>query len=141
MGEAMGSDWPVVVIELEAFLRRQGLSCQRRIDADQQYFGNKLLRYGNTAMAVQVALDRGNWAIEIADVGTDFNEWYDAGLLRGLLFGMSETDMPLEEQIDFVTINWPAIVDSFSFSHLTDTHARLALLGKERVRRLFPGLT
>jgi hypothetical protein len=99
-----------------------------------------LLQYGNSRIAERIVSDRHKWYVEVAEPVTRPDEWYDAAIVRDLLVGSGEDVLSLTEQINFIQTNWAAIVDCFGPAHREDSHNRLALLRKERVRRRIPGL-
>ncbi|HWE01863.1 MAG TPA: hypothetical protein VG326_05585 [Tepidisphaeraceae bacterium] len=134
----MNSTWPKEVADFEAFLTNAGLVCQRR--EEQAAFGNKVLQYGNASIAVRLVSDRGVWYVEVADAAGRPTDWYDAAILRDLLNGRGDDVLPLRNQIETVEINWPQIVSGFDPAQSKNTHARLALLRRERAQRRFPGV-
>lgn len=134
----MDTTWPKVVADFETFLQKVGMACRRH--EDQAVFGNKILQCENANIEVRVVSDRDVWFVEVADIVTRPNEWYDAAILRDLLLGRGEDVLSLTDQVEIVETNWPAIVGHFSSAQREDTHARLALLRRERAERRFPGL-
>jgi hypothetical protein len=132
----MSRHWPAEIEHLEAFLAAAGLIRVHREESD--LLSNKLLEYEDRSIGVRAVCDRGVWIIEVADQTSNPKEWYDAGLVRSLLVG-SEGGWSLPEQIMTVESNWKAIIEGFSDTKRTQTHARLAALGEERVRRLLSG--
>lgn len=131
------SEWPKAVDDFEAFLRRQGLVRQKRVD-DEAHFG-KLLQSGNAQVALRIIFDRDLWFTQLADLALP-EQWYDAPLLFQLLSGRIDDRMPFPEEIRFWEENWQALMRLFEPELRQDSHTRLALLGKERVRRRIPGL-
>ena len=136
-GWRMGLDWPAAIRDFEAFLQEAGLVCQRRGE-DQAAFGNKLLQYGSPNIGVRIVSDRGTWSVEIAEVVTRPDEWYDAAILRDLLVGRGEDVLSLSDQIKIIETSWPVLIERFCPAHREDTHRQLALLRKERSKRRFP---
>jgi hypothetical protein len=134
----MDSIWPEAIAAFEAFLERVGLTCQGREEFPA--FGNKLVQYAGAGIGVRVGSDRGEWFVEIADLDGNSDKWYDAAIVRDLVLGPGEDVLPLGDQIEFVERNWSAIVSRFGPVEGKETHARLAILRKERAMRLFPGM-
>ena len=135
----METTWPSAIQDFENFLREAGLVLQQKF-YDEQTFGNKLLQYGNDALAVRVVLDRNDWSVSVAEVVTKPKNWYDAALLRDLFMGPGGDAFSLAAQIEFIRTNWSGIVERFSPEHREESHTKLAQVGLERARRLFPGL-
>jgi hypothetical protein len=131
------SSWPNAIINLERFLDRVGLKCERR--EEEASFGNKLLQYEGELAKVRAVSDRGVWFVEVADAQAQSNQWYDVAILRDLLIGQGEDVLPLQEQVDLLERNWPAICSRFSPSEREYTSTRLAILRQERARRRLPG--
>jgi hypothetical protein len=131
---------PQEIVKFEIFLISKGLTCRRREEPDRRFFGNRTLQYGDGKVGVQLLLDRSIWSVDLADVTSRPDEWYDVAILRDLLLGCGEDVLPLTDQIAFVQENWPAVIDCFGPERRQDTHARLALLRKERAKRRLPGL-
>jgi hypothetical protein len=134
----MEKTWPKTVVDFEDFLRGIGMACQLR--AEQSVFGNKMLQYADAIVGVRIVSDRGVWFVEIADIASRPDEWYDAAILRDLLLGPGEDVLSLPTQIEFVEVKWQDIVSQFGAGLREETHARLAVLRKERAKRRFPGL-
>jgi hypothetical protein len=132
------STWPRAVIDFEVFLGKAGLVCRHR--EERAAFNDKSVRCANADLGVRVLSERDVWFVEVADVATRPDEWYDAAILQDLLLGHGKGVLSLPEQIKFVETNWQAIVGSFGAATAADTHSRLALLRKERAKRLFPDL-
>jgi hypothetical protein len=126
------SSWPKAITDFEEFLKRAGLQCERR--EEEASFSNRLLQYSGALMAVRAVSDRGIWFIEVAGDNPRSGEWYDAAMLRDLLLGSGEDVLPLQEQVDFIEKNWPAIRSRFDPSEREHTSARLTLLRQERAR-------
>jgi hypothetical protein len=131
------SDWPETIEDFERFLTSAGLVRQQ--DIKKAPFGNKLLQYGNT-IAVQIIRDRNDWFIRIAEPVTHPNIWYPISLIQELLKGGAETGPAIADEIDYVRRNWDAILRVFDAEHREQTHDRLYKLGREGVRKRFPGL-
>jgi hypothetical protein len=131
------SSWPKAITDLEGFLDRVGLKCERR--EEEASFSNKLLQYEGKPVKVRAVSDRGIWFVEVADAQARSNQWYDVAIIRDLLIGQGEDVLPLQEQVDLLEQNWPAICSRFSPSEREYTSARLALLRQERTRRRLPG--
>ena len=121
----------------EAFLLNKGLVCERRVGPDRKVFGNRILQYGNGIIGVQLVLDRSIWLIDIADVASRPNEWYDFAIVLELLVHHGIDVMPLNTQIEMVQTNWQSIIDCFGPQHREKTHTQLDSLRKERAKRLF----
>jgi hypothetical protein len=130
--------WPRKVTDFENFLKTRGLVCQRR--EEEPYFSNKVLQYGDATVRVRVVSDRGIWFVEVDSPDPVSNEWYDTALLRDLLIGLGKDELTLEEQVDFIQVNWLSIVNLFALAAREQTASRLASLRQERVRRRLPGL-
>lgn len=129
--------WPKTVIDFEEFLKSSGLQLEHReIKAS---FSNKFLQYGGPFVSVRVVSDRGIWFIEVAGANPQSGEWYDAAILRDLLLGPGEDVLPLQEQVDLIEKNWPAICSRFDPAERKYTSARLASLRQERAKRRLPG--
>jgi hypothetical protein len=126
--------------DLEKFWIQQGLACLVRMGPDSRSFGNILLQYGDSRIAVRIARDRSQWSVDVARSGPQSPNWYDIGLLMNLLLGRAKDIVPPDEEIAFLKANWAAIVDLFSPEQLEATDASLYALGKARVKRLIPGL-
>ena len=138
-GWHMSLNWPEAIRDFEAFLQEVGLVCKRRVE-DQEAFGNKLLQYGSPNIGVRIVSDRGTWSVEIAEVVTRPDEWYDAAILRDLLVGHGEDVLSLADQIKIVETNWPALVDRFSPLHQQDTHRQIARLRKGALEKALSGV-
>jgi hypothetical protein len=134
----VSSDWPESVLDFEAFLEKACLVCQRCVYP--RFFDNKTLDCRSASIAVRAESDRGRWSVEVADVAGRPERWYDAAILRDLLLAPGKDVLSLTEQIDIVEKNWPAIVACFGPTQRDDTHAQLAALKKERLKRILPGL-
>jgi hypothetical protein len=134
----MNSTWPKAVVDFEAFLRRAGLMCRCRKEFEA--FDNKLAQYDNASIGVRVECDRSIWITAVADIAARPDEWYDAAILRDLLVGLGEDVLSFPDQIRIVRMNWPLIVSCFGHARREDTHVRLAILRRERLKRLFPSL-
>jgi hypothetical protein len=134
----MDSTWPQIVAGFILFLEKAGLAFEHREERPE--FDNKLVQYQSYGIGVRIVSDRGTWHIEISDLAGLSGKWYDAGLFRDLLLGTRGGVIPFPDQIALVEENWPAILTRFSSEQRSDTHAELALLGEERVKRQFPQL-
>jgi hypothetical protein len=117
------SAWPEAISIFEEFLSGQGLACLRR-DADPEARG-KLLQYGSAMIGVRMVFDQRVWHVEAASVSSRPDEWYDAVILRDFLLGGQAGDvLPLDQQIDTIRQNWPAILIAFGPMRRVDTHSR-----------------
>lgn len=135
----MNATWPDAIQDFELFLAKAGLTPQERLE-DPAATGNRLVQYGGVDIAVRVVSDRYKWYVEVAEPVTQPADWYDAAILRDLLVGRGEDVLSLPEQIGFVQTNWAGIVGCFDPVHREDSHSRLVVLRRERVRRRIPGL-
>jgi hypothetical protein len=126
--------WPEAVAAFEDFLKGAGLTCLRRETGPES--GGRLLQYGCAIVGVRLVFDGCAWLAEVAGVGSRPDDWYDAAALRDLLAGGQSADtLPLAEQIEFLRVNWRAIVRAFDPIRRADTHMRLAFLRWQRVKR------
>jgi hypothetical protein len=116
------------ILELEAFLERNGLVCQRREGPDPNSFGNRVVQYGNSDIGVRLVLDRGIWSVAVADLVGRRGDWYDAAILRDLLFGASGKALSLPDRIQLIKENWLEIVARFRSDRRDKTHGELAAL-------------
>lgn len=134
----MDSDWPEAVVEYESFLQQMGLQLQRR--EEQPVFSNKVSVFSDGGIAARIVSDKGIWFAEISDQAHRPAKWYDAAIIRDLLFGHGNaSDVPaFPEQAAIVTANWPRILAIFDDTRQEQTHAQLAALKKERAKRRFP---
>jgi|SRR5580700_3304957 hypothetical protein len=131
---------PEHLADLEEFCIQQGLACLVRMGPDSRSFGNILLEYGDSRVAVRIVRDRSQWEVGVAAPESQSGTWFDIGLLMNLLLGRAKDIVPLEEEIVFLKANWVAIVDLFSPERLEATEASLHELGRARFKRLMPGL-
>ncbi len=131
---------PERLADLEEFCIQKGLACLVRMGPDTRSFGNIVLEYGDSRVAVRIVRDRSRWEVGVAAPESQSGTWYDIGLLMNLLLGRAKDVMPLEEEIAFLKSNWAAIVDPFSPERLEATEASLDELGRARFKRLIPGL-
>lgn len=129
---------PETVVSFEAFLVEHGLTCRRRDNVVKS--GNAVIEYGDSKIAVRIVSDRSIWAVRVNDATRPPGKWYDAAIIRDLLFGPGIDVLSLPEQIDIVETHWSLILGSFDSPRRDETHARLLLLGKERLKRRLPGL-
>ena len=134
----MKPTWPKEVLDFESYLENDGLVCRRR--REEATFGDKLLEYANADIKLRILSDRGIWFIEVGDVSAHTDEWYDAALFHDLLNGQGKDVLSLSEQIAVIKADWARIISSFRPTERENTHARLALLRKERAKRRFPSL-
>jgi hypothetical protein len=126
--------WPEPVPAFEEFLKSAGLTCLRRETGSES--GGKLLQYASAIVGVRLVFDACAWVVEVAGVPPPPGEWYDTPLLRDLLAGGRSADtLPLAQQIDFVQVNWRAIVRAFDPIRRADAQMRLAFLRGERAKR------
>jgi hypothetical protein len=131
--------WPRPVAQLENFLKSVGLHLEHQQESAS--FEDKLLLYTGESLAVRVVSDKGVWFIEVTNVKATDIQWFDAAIIRELLFGPGEEDvLSLEQQINFIEVNWPAIIRCFGPSEWQHTVARLCFLRIERTVRRLPGL-
>ncbi len=79
----MNLELPQEIVGFEAFLANRGLACLRREGPDKKFFGNRILRYGDGKIGVQIVLDRSIWFVDVADVKSRPDEWYAAALFEG----------------------------------------------------------
>jgi hypothetical protein len=133
----LSSDWPKEIVDFEVFLEDAGLVCRRCVYPDA--FGNKILDCRGSRIAARAVSDRGRWRVEVADAARP-DEWYDAAILRDLLRGRGPDALSLADKLQIIEENWPAIVACFDRTRRGGTHARLAALRKERLKRILPGL-
>lgn len=103
-------------------------------------FGDRLQEYANPTLALRVVRDRGQWSVDVSDREGRPDEWYDAALLRDLLEGGGGDVLTFPEQVAVVEREWTEIVVRFAPDRREETHARLAVLRRERGGRVFPGL-
>lgn len=136
----MNLSLPQEIVVFETFLIGKGLTCQRREGPDRRFFGNRILQYGDDTIGIQLLLDRSIWSIDLADVMSPPDKWYDVATMRDLLLGHGEDVLSLTDQIACIQANWQAIIERFSPQYAADTHARLALLREERTKRRLLGL-
>jgi hypothetical protein len=128
----MKSNWPQDVLDFEAFLLSEGLACRKREESEN--FGNKFVEYSNAEFGARVVCDRGQWYADVCDSKALPKQWYDAAIIRDLLLGPGEDVLPFSEQLQIIERNWDAIRNCFD---LEGTHAKLASLKQERVKRRF----
>jgi len=131
--------WPNAVAQFEKFLVGHGLRRTRRKETG--VFENKSVEYSDGRLGVRVVCEKSVWFVEISDVAGHPEEWYDAAIIRDLLGGRGEDALPLASQIAVMESNWEAIRSLFDLARRGGTHSRLDGLRKQRVRRMFPGLT
>jgi hypothetical protein len=134
----MDSNWPRVVDDFTKFLTDAGL--QLRTRKEEAVFSNKILQYDGQRVNVRIVSDKGVWYVEVADASHQSNEWYDTAIVRDLILGPGEDVLSLQNQIEIIETNWPAITGLFSPSQEEHTHSRLAILREERSKRRFPNL-
>jgi hypothetical protein len=138
--EAMRVHLPENIADLESFCAAQGLTCRVRTGPDRRSFGNIVLQYGDSRIAVSIVLDRSQWDIRVAAPTSQSSRWHDIGILRNLLTGQAQDVQQLNEEIAFLKTNWAAIVDLFSPEKLPATEASLDALSTARFKRLMPGI-
>jgi hypothetical protein len=137
----MSSEWPSGLDQFGEFLRKQGMSFDRR--GSVPYTGDKIWQYATSKLAVRVVAERGFlWGVEIADIAGWAQEGYPASELRELLTSddsawSSESDDKIDAERKFVEEHWLAIVEAFSPDKREETHNRLKLLRKQRNERLW----
>ncbi len=123
---------------LDEFARRIGLKPSR--NEMSASFGDRLLEYASPTLAVRVVRDKGQWSIDVSDREGRPDESYDAALLRDLIEGRGEDVLAFPEQVAVVERGWKEIALRFGAARRDETHARLGVLRKERMQRMFPGL-
>jgi hypothetical protein len=129
--------------EFEQFLKGKGLAMEGRLGPEGQPFGNWIIQYGNADLRVSMVLDRSQRSVTIADKNTPLSHAifpaspvdYHVPSIRESLFGIPASPMAFEDQKEFVRAHWDAIVAMFSSESRQATHERLALQGRERLKR------
>ena len=124
--------WPDAVLDLEVFLKNQGLTCRFR-KAPAGPFGSRSLQYTNSNIGVRVVLrdelPSPRWCLEIADISSRPSAWYDLDLVQHLLEWPVKRKLAYADRYKFLKVNWAEIARRFSPSEQEDTHMRLALCG------------
>ena len=77
--------------DLEEFCIQKGLACLVRMGPDTRSFGNIVLEYGDSRVAVRIVRDRSRWEVGVAAPESQSGTWYDIGLLMNLLLGPQRT--------------------------------------------------
>ena len=116
--------WPDAVLELESFLTKEGLVCQRR-EAPHGALGDRFMQLVNKDVGVRVDISQGRCSVEIADLNSRPSTWYDLDLLQHLLQWPAKWKLSYSERFEFLKANWHEIVRRLSTSEQQDTHTRL----------------
>ena len=132
----MHCKWSEAIAIFETFAERRHLVLIE--EKEDSSFGDRLATYGNGAMSVRLASDRGSCHVQVAEVITRPAVWYDMEILRDHLSGRSDGELSLQAQFDLLESNWGALTDAFGAGNREATHEQLSILRKERAKRLFP---
>jgi hypothetical protein len=128
---------PEAVKTLERFLRQAGFSLKQDDRRAASAYREVLLENGN--LAIRAIRDRGVWDIEASDLNGP-SDWYDVAILRDLLDGSGDDELPLAVQARFIEERMPEISSAFDGASRTKSHDRLEALRSQRAKRRYPGL-
>jgi hypothetical protein len=102
-------------------------------------FDNMFVELTNHALNIRLARARG---FVNAEVSPPFapRRWVPVEHLQKMVLGRDPVeDLTLEEQADFVRCHYPVIVTMLAAENLDDTIKRVHDLGRDRLKKLFPG--
>lgn len=128
--------WTKDVLDLEAFLTKEGLTCQHR-DAPEGSFGERLMQYFDSVIGIRVTCGAPGtsegWRVAVADA-TQPDIWYDVSLIRCIIEKTNEQKIPYLLRFQFVEENWAQIRQLFCEYRREATRARLQkLLGENTI--------
>jgi hypothetical protein len=112
-----------------------------RVVASQafQSFDNLLLDLQNDVMTVRIVRDRSYINAELSPVFAP-DRWVPLGHLRQVALERDPVEEPtLEQEAEFMRSHYETIVTMLSAENFEETGARVLNLGRERLKRLYPG--
>jgi hypothetical protein len=102
-------------------------------------FDNVFIELTNGLLNIRIARERGIKDAEMSPACAH-DRWLPVSHLRQVALGGDPVDdVTLEQQADFVSGHYSTIVKMLAPEQLEDTVARVDDLGRERLKRLFPG--
>jgi hypothetical protein len=87
------------IIAKLGFLKSEGFSLVE--EQSSEYFGDFLLRFSNGNIDIMVISDRSMLSIDICS-SSKANEKYDLLIVRSLILGINEYELPIEDQVLFL---------------------------------------